>query len=122
MIDLAGAVADVVDVLRAAGIRATGDRRNLNPPAVYVPPPVIAWRFGKGTADLTWTIAAVVPNTGRVEALDNLSPLVDAVVAALPAITEGRPIDLTGIDQGGPLPCYELTMTTRTNTTRKVAP
>lgn len=110
---LAAAVQDIVDLLTAAGIRATQDLRDLNPPAVYVPPPVISWRVGKGTADAVWTMAAVVPATGRKQSLANLGPLIAAVTAVLPQIVTGRPIDLQGIDSTGPCPAYELTMTTR---------
>jgi hypothetical protein len=113
--DLAGAVADVLDRLTAAGIRAVADVRNVNPPCVYVTPPQIAWRFGKQYADLGWTIAVIVPNTGRDVALKNLGPLIGATVDALAAtpVTDGRPIDITGTDGASPMPAYELTFTTR---------
>lgn len=115
MSDLAGAVADVVARLRGAGIRAVSDLRDVNPPCVYVPPPVLAFRFGKGYADAGWTIAAVVPNSGRDTALKLLGPLIDQVIDALPAspITDGRPVDLGGLDGGAPLPAYELSFTSR---------
>lgn len=113
-VDLAGAVADVVDRLKAAGIRATADPRDLNPPAVYVAPPELSFRFAKLTYDASWTLAAVVPNVGRKQALDLLGPLIESVLAVFPAITGGRAVDLTGgLDGGGPQPAYELTMTTR---------
>jgi hypothetical protein len=114
--DLAAAVAGVVDLLRGAGIRATSDLRDVNPPCVYVPPPVLSWRFGKG-ATATWTIAATVPNSGRDAALKNLGPLIESVTLTLALdgspVTDGRPIDLTGLDGGAPLPAYELSFTTR---------
>jgi hypothetical protein len=114
-VDLAGEVGGVVGRLKAAGIRATADLRDVNPPCVYVPPPAIAFRFGKGGADLTWTVAAIVPNTGRDVALRNLTPLIAAVTAALAAtpVTGGRPIDVTGLDGAAPSPAYELTFTSR---------
>lgn len=113
--DLAGAVADVVARLRAGGVRAVSDLRDVNPPCVYVTPPQLAFRFGKGYADAGWTIAAVVPNSGRDAALKLLGPLISQVAAALPAtpITDGRPVDLSGLDGGAPLPAYELTFTSR---------
>lgn len=113
MIHLKAAVDDLVARLASAGIPATADLRNLNPPAVYVPAPEIAWRYGKG-ADLTYRIVAAVPNTGRDTAIADLSRLIDRVQAALAgAITEGRPVDLTALDAGAPLPGYELTLTER---------
>jgi hypothetical protein len=113
--DLAGAIGGVLDRLRAAGIRACADVRDVNPPCVYVPPPTIAWRFGKGYADLLWTVAAVVPATGRDVALKNLGPLLIDVADALAAtpLTDARPIDLGGVDGAAPMPAYELTFTTR---------
>jgi hypothetical protein len=112
-LDLAAAVADVVGRLRAAGIRATADVRDVNPPCVYVPPPQIAWAFGK--VEMGWTVAAVVPATGRDIALKNLGPLIADVSTALATtpVTGGRPIDLGGVDGAAPLPAYELTFTTR---------
>ena len=114
-LDLAGAIGDVLDRLRGAGVRAVADVRDVNPPCVYVPPPTISWRFGKGYADLGWTVAAVVPATGRDVALKNLGPLLAAVADALAAtpVTDGRPIDLGGVDGSAPMPAYELTFTTR---------
>jgi hypothetical protein len=113
MIDLAGAVDAVVDTLTAAGIRATADIRDLNPPAVLVAPPDIAWRFGRG-ADATWRVVAAVGNTAAGPAITGLSELVDQVQAALAgAVTGGRPVDLSSPDGGAPLPGYELTFTTR---------
>jgi len=112
--DLAAAVAAVADKLTAAGIRSTPDLRDLNPPCVYVAAPTLAYRFGKGGADLTWQIVAVVPNSGRLAALKALSPLIDSTVTALGgAVTAGRPVDVTALDGGAPLPGYELTLTTR---------
>ena len=115
MIDLAAQVDGVLVRLRGAGLRAVADMRDVNPPCVYVTPPQIQFRFGKGGADLTWTIAAIVPNTGRDVALKNLTPLIDKVAAALAAtpVTSGRPIDVTGLDGAAPCPAYELTFTTR---------
>lgn len=113
MIDLAAGVQSVVDKLTAAGVPATADIRNLNPPAVLVTPPDISWRFGRG-AEATWRIVATAPNTGAEASIATLSPLVDAVQDALGGIvTAGRPVDLSTLDGGAPLPGYELTFTTK---------
>jgi hypothetical protein len=114
--DLAGAIGGVLDRLRAAGIRAVADVRDVNPPCVYVPPPQIGWsKLGKGYVDLLWTVAAVVPATGRDIALKNLGPLMLGVADALTAtpLTVATPIDLGGVDGAAPMPAYELTFTTR---------
>lgn len=117
MLDLAAVVAELVDRLEAAGIRACSDLRNLNPPGVYVSAPTINYRFGKGAADLEWRILAAAPNTGRDTALANLSKLLADVAGALRgAVTSARPVDLTALDGGAPLPAYELAFTTAART------
>jgi hypothetical protein len=122
MIDLAGAAADLADTLTAAGIPATVDVRDLNPPAVLIPPPELVWRFGKG-AVCTWRIVAAAPNTGTGPAVGVLSDLVDRVQDALAgAVTGGRPVDLTDPLGGAPLPGYELTLETRRPEQTTVAP
>lgn len=110
--DLAAAVQEVVDQLVAGGVRATVDQRDLNPPAVLVDAPAIAWRFGKGGWNATWTATVVVPDTGNAQALTDLSVLLEQVQAALGGIVaEGRPADLLTQD-AGILPGYRLTWST----------
>jgi hypothetical protein len=113
--DLAGAVDAILDRLRAAGIRATSDLRNVNAPGCYLPPPAIDWRFARGSVSLSWSLLAVVPNTGRDVALKNLGPLLDQVTAALVTtpVTDGRFVDVAGVDGAAPMPGYELHFTTR---------
>jgi hypothetical protein len=111
MIDLASAAWDLVADLTAAGISATIEPRDLNPPGVLVPPPVIDWRFGKG-ADLTFEIVCAVPDTGAAGSLPTVSALVDDVQTALRgAVTAGRPASLDTGSGGPPLPAYTLTVT-----------
>lgn len=112
--DLQAAAQAVVDKLMAAGIQATVDERDLNPPAVLVAVPLLTYRFGKSCWDAQFTLAAVVTNSGRAAALGNLSTLLNQVTAALGGIpVTARAIDLTVPDQGAPLPAYELTYTQR---------
>jgi hypothetical protein len=112
--DLDAAVDALVARLTGAGLRAAADERDLNPPAVWVGPPVLTYRFGKNCWDAEWRLAAVVPNSGRNIANRNLGELVSAAQAALGgAIVTARPIDLSVPDQAAPLPAYELTFTTR---------
>jgi hypothetical protein len=111
MIDLNAATRDLVDTLTAAGISATTDPRDLNPPAVLVPPPSIDWRFGRG-ADATFEIVCAVVDTGAAGALPAVSALVDDVQTALRgAVTGGRPAALDTGSGGPPLPAYTLTLT-----------
>src|SRR6478609_8238121 len=76
-VDLQGAAQAVVDRLMAAGVQATVDERDLNPPAVLVTVPLLSYRFGKESWTAQFTLAAVVPNSGRATALGGLSVLLD---------------------------------------------
>ncbi|MET0996217.1 MAG: hypothetical protein ABWY20_20015 [Mycobacterium sp.] len=103
----------IVDRLRAAGIRATLDERDINPPAVWIKPPTLTFRFGKGWT-ATWTVQAVVPDTGRNVALAALGTLVEAVQAALGGAAQtALPIALLIPGGAAPLPGYELTFNER---------
>jgi len=106
--DIAAATQAVVDELVAAGVRATRDGRDLNPPGVQVRPPTIHYRFGRdATAD--WEAWAVVPDTGVGPSLTALSKLLDAVGKAL----GGRPVqarpDNVTLADGGIAAAYVLT-------------
>jgi hypothetical protein len=100
--NLAGAVQDVVDRLVAGGVRAVLDERDLNPPAVYVAPPAVAWRFGHGDFDATFTIWCVTGSAGRSVDLVNLGDT-----------ARGPPADLLIPHQAAPLPAYRLTWAER---------
>lgn len=112
--DLAAAVQDVVDRLKAGGIRATADGRDLNPPAVKVQPPVMTFRFGKGCWDAEWTAQLVVPDSGHAASLRALGPLITAVQDALGgAVVTARPQSVDLSDGAGSAPGYALTWTAR---------
>lgn len=111
--DLAAAVQSVVDELDAAGIRATNDGRNLNPPCVLVRAPILHFRFGKPTYDADMEVWALVPASGTSGDLKNLGDLVVEVTEAL----SGRPVTATPdeatLADGGTAPMYRLTWTQR---------
>jgi|GEM_PF-2733648 len=114
MTSIAGAVQSVVSRLLAGGVRATLDERDINPPAVYVAPPVIEWRFGRGDFTATHVIWCVTGAAGRSVDLANLGELVDRVAAALDLVAvRGEPADLLIPSQAGPLPAYRLTWSER---------
>jgi hypothetical protein len=123
---LAGAVWDLLGWLTAAGLRATADIRNVNPPGVYVEPPLIAWRFGRGYVDLSWSVWLVVPNTGRDAALKNLGPLLIDTYGALTAQgcspTDASFSELTAPDGGPPMPAYLMNLTTRHQFLERITP
>lgn len=111
-LDIAGATQAVVDRLSAAGIRATLDERNVNPPCVLVSPPVVGWRFARGDFDATFTLWCAVPNSGRDVALANLGQLVaDTADALAMRVLTGVPDDLVVPSPAPPLPAYRLTLT-----------
>jgi hypothetical protein len=113
--DIAGAVAGVLDRLTVAGIRATLDERDINPPCVYVPPPAVTWRFRGGDFDAEFTAWCVTGAAGRNIDLPNLATLIEQVTAALRfTAVRGDPADLMVPHQAAPLPAYRLTWTERT--------
>jgi hypothetical protein len=113
-VNVAGAVQQLVDRLTAAGLRATQDERDLNPPAVFVAPPVLDWRFGRGDFDAAFTVFVVTGAAGRSVDLVNLGQLLDQVAEALNlAAVHAEPADLLVPHQAAPLPAYRLTWTDR---------
>ena len=107
--DVAGAAAAIVTRLAAAGVRASIDERDLNPPCVWVAPPSITWRFGQATWTADWLLTAVVPDTGRATSTQALAVLLDEVQAAMGwAAVTARPVSLTVPGAGPPLPGYEM--------------
>jgi hypothetical protein len=112
-VDLEQAMQSVVDRLEAGGVRAYVDARDANPPCVLLRPPSLAYRFGKGGWDASWTAWVLVPDAGRSQVLKTFGPLLDDVQAALGyAVVEARPDDTTMPD-GSTLPLYALTWTER---------
>jgi hypothetical protein len=113
MPNLTSAVADYVDRLRAAGVRASADTRDINPPCVHINPPEVAYRFGKGW-DATWRAYAIAPDSGPAESLEVVGELLENTQAALAGlVVTARPAELLTLDGGPPLPAYELNWTSR---------
>lgn len=116
--DLAAAMDAELKKLTGAGLNATDDVRDLNPPAFLLRPPTITYRFGKGW-DANWELWAIWPDTGQRQAIAGLGPLIEKAQAALGfAITTGRP-DMTSLPQGAPAPTYVLGYTTRIPLTKE---
>jgi hypothetical protein len=106
------AVTQLVERLSDNGIRAAVDTRDLNPPAVLVIPPDMAWRFARDTWDATWRLLLVVPNTGSGQDLVALDALIGQVRDALggaPTTGVARTVSIDGAHD--PLPAYELSWT-----------
>jgi hypothetical protein len=97
----------MVTALEAVGIRATTDQSKLNPPAVLVGAPTITTNRLAGVTAIV-DLTAVVADTGRGDSLDQLAPLVAAVVAVWPATYE-FPVDIPSVAGGNPMPGRRLT-------------
>jgi hypothetical protein len=104
-------VQTVIGRLTAAGIRATDDQRNLNPPAVLVLAPTIRHNRLAG-ATATVDLVCVVPATGRTDESKLLDPLVAAARAVWPATYE-FPTNQPTLAGGDPLPARRLTCPVR---------
>lgn len=99
--------------LRAAGIRATDDPRDINPPAVLLRPPVLQFRFGRGCIGAEWTARLVLINAGTRQALQEALPLIEQIQDALQgAVITATPAEWDLPDGGGPTPGYQLTWAT----------
>jgi len=105
----------VVALLAAAGIRAVVDTRDVNPPCVFVAPPALTFRFGRGGGfDAELTVQAIVGDTGGRATTEALDELLGQVGAALNwQLTQAVPGQFPGADGARTLPCYTLTVTSR---------
>jgi hypothetical protein len=109
---LLDAMSTVTEPLEEAGIRWTTDFQKLNAPCVYLPIPVLSFRFGKDAVDVSFSPVAVVQNTGNRAAIESLSDLIVRVQEALGfSPTTARPVDVTTADQTGVLLGAELPFT-----------
>jgi hypothetical protein len=107
-VGLADATTAVLAVFTAAGMRATDDARDINPPCIYLVPPAGSLRFDRHRAEVTWTAYLVTGDAGARAATRALSELVDQVAGTLPITTfERRALPVPG--GGDPLPAYEIT-------------
>ena len=93
--------------------RVALDVKDLNPPGLYVAPPVIHYRFAAGTYALEFTLLVCASNTAnRLEALADLADMLQRVQLTLTdRAVLGRPADVWNQDQTAILPAYELTWT-----------
>jgi hypothetical protein len=105
----------VVGLLVAAGIRAVIDTRDVNPPCVFVGPPALAFRFGRGGSfDAEVTAQAIVGDTGGRATTAALDELLGQVGAALNwQLTAAVPGQYPAADGARTLPCYNLTVTSK---------
>lgn len=112
-VNIRQAMDEVVAALTAAGIRATVDGRDANPPCVLVRPPVMSFRFGKGYWDAEMTAWALVGDAGMGPSMTALGELVTAVQTALGFVVVTARPDETTLADGSTVPTYVLTWTHR---------
>jgi hypothetical protein len=110
--DLYAAQQAIIDTLTAAGISATRDERDVNPPCVLVPAPAVMWAF-RGWSG-TWQLILTVPDAGPADNVRALSALIDATYAALAGeVVDAAPSSFPGVDGSPPLPAYVIRYATR---------
>lgn len=105
------AIAAIVDRLTDAGIRASADERDMNPPAVYVSLRRLMFDHLAGYT-MECALYAVVPNTGRLSSLAALGPLADQLRAVWPT-AEAVAEDLYPLDPGDPLPALRFDLSVK---------
>jgi hypothetical protein len=112
--DVLGTMRGYVTQLEAAGVRATIEPHDINPPAVLIRPPVLHYRFGRGCVAADWQARLYLPDPGTEGALQIALPLLDQITLALEgaaAITEATPADFQLAD-GSIAPGYQLSWST----------
>lgn len=110
--DVLAQMTGYVTQLTAAGVRATMEPRDINPPAVLIRPPTMRYRFGKGCVAADWQARLYLPDPGTENALKIALPLLDDIIAALQgAPTEATPADFQLAD-GAIVPGYQLSWST----------
>jgi hypothetical protein len=100
---------EIIGKLEAAGIRATIDIKELNPPGCYLSPPELEFRFRQGDFTATYTLLVCAPNTTRRLQYAAMSSLLFAVQRALGERSPtARPVDVPTNDGTAVLLGYEL--------------
>jgi hypothetical protein len=140
MTDFAEALADVVADLVAAGLSASTDPADVNPPGVLVRPDDVTVNAGKlcGTETLRVSLLLIVPDTPTRTATADLARLAARVgpaarVAGLVLTTDPRTFERVALpDDSTALPCLRITAlatyapttttTTTTTTTERIEP
>ena len=110
--DLLAAMQGYVAQLEGAGVRATIEPRDINPPAVLIRPPVLHYRFGRGCVGADWQARLYLPDPGTGASLKIGLPLLDTITEALQgAPTEASPADFM-LPDGATVPGYQLSWST----------
>lgn len=114
MSHLRDATQQVLDAATAAGVRATADPRNVNPPCLLVTPDTTLRRTSH-LIEVALTLQLVAPGPANLDALWALDDLVDVLTPALDQVgrpwTTGTVTSTPHPASGDPLLTYELSVT-----------
>lgn len=105
---LTRAAGAVIDTLTAAGVRATGDPRNLTPPGILVTPQS-SERVTRGAVAVVLQLMCIAPGPANADALGAVDGLADAATIALDAT--GIPWDTGTVATMGSGPAGESLLT-----------
>lgn len=109
---LEAALDRVVEALRAQGVRATTDARNVNPPCAYV----TAGTVGNGTLcgelAITASVFLIAGDRGGKLSISELGKLLDAADSVLTFEEPARMVQATPPGLPAPLPALLITTTT----------
>ncbi|MBF6483845.1 hypothetical protein IU431_06695 [Nocardia otitidiscaviarum] len=113
--DIAAQLEDVAAQLRAAGVRASVEPRDLNPPCAWVVGRSLAHELLSGGGTLTADVYLIAPDTGIMAALAALTELLDLALTVIePDADTSLSESVTLPGGGGPLPAYRLTVNLET--------
>ncbi|AWY04758.1 hypothetical protein PQC61_gp12 [Gordonia phage Emperor] len=105
------AVAEVETALRGAGLAASADPRQLNPPCAWVSATGLTHELLSGGGTVRLDVYLIAPDHGVTAALDVLSTLLDKALDALDPATETSLNEAVTLPAGGgPLPAFRLTV------------
>lgn len=109
------AVQDLVDALNAAGVPASADAQEVNPPAVWVQLASIAHDRLDGGGTFRLRLYLVAPDAGTTAALDTFAEWLPQVLAV---VTPNTDVDTDAVsvslpdNPSTPLPALQLTIDT----------
>lgn len=111
---IVGARDRLVTALETAGLKVATDARNARPLTVLVDPPTMTRSTGSGSGSqvmLEFTITALAPPPGNLDALNWLSDTVDTItsISTIAAMAASPGVYSVG---GQELPCYTVTVAT----------
>lgn len=111
MIDLAASLQSLVDTLNSVeGLHAVLDPRDINPDCVYVDLESLSHEYLCGQAEMTVRLTLITGDSGRIQALSNLSSMLDKVLTVLSPDGDTQ-VGATPTNAGGqPLPCLVVTV------------